>query len=143
MNFIVDTSVAVKWIDPKNEKHVSQAENLLDMAISGQIKLFSPDLIVYELLNALRKGKKTPSLQMKSDLSLFLNLPLVIIPYYENLLSEAARIAEDYQLTIYDATFLALAKINNATLVTENLKDQGRVKEVKVLNITGFSSSTG
>ncbi len=141
MRYVVDTSVAVKWLDSEREEHVAQAKDLLALAISGQAELFTPDLIVYEVLNALVKSKKTPLVKLTIDLNLFLDLPLTLIPSSKELLLQAAKIATEYNLTIYDATFLAVAKTHNAALVTENLKDQGKVKEVRVLNIADFSFS--
>lgn len=137
--YIIDTSVAVKWLAPENEANVDQAKSVLELALAQEIKLLAPDLIVYEISNALIKGKKAKPAKINDDLDYFLDLPITIISYSKKMLGLSAELADQYSLTAYDATFVALAKINNATLITANPKDQGKVKEVEVLSIADFA----
>lgn len=139
--FVVDTSVIVKWFSSVDEKYVEQAQDIFSSMIDGKIKILTPDLANYELVNALLKSKKRTATETFKTLLKFSSLPLTIIPSSEKIFEIALEITEQYNLTIYDAIFLAVAKLHNATLVTENLKDQGKAKGVKVIPIADFSST--
>lgn len=139
--YVVDTSVSTKWFSSEGEEYVQQAQELLRLLSAGRLKVFIPDLAIYELGNVLLKSKKRPAQETDETLIEFLSFPLTIVPFSEKLLKESTHIAQEYSLTFYDSTFLALAKIYSATLITENLKDQQKVKEVKVLSIADFSPS--
>lgn len=41
-------------------------------------------------------------------------------------------------ITYYDASFIALAKLENAQLVTDNPKHQGKTTEVKVIALQDY-----
>ncbi len=136
--YVIDTSVITKWFSFVDEKHINQARKILELMIAGHIQVFIPDLAVYELGNVLLKSKKRPAQETLETIVEFLSFPLTIIPYSKELLQISTEIAEEYNLTIYDAAFLAVAKLHDAALVTENQKDQGKVKEVKVIPIANF-----
>lgn len=137
-SYVIDTSVAIKWLTPEKEQNLIQSRNLLKLLLAKEIKILVPDLIVHELSNALVKGKKASVGQAAEYLKEFLGLPLTVVPYSLPLLKETVNIAVQYDLTAYDAIFVALAKINDATLITADPKDQGKVKEVTILPIDKF-----
>jgi predicted nucleic acid-binding protein len=105
LTFVIDTSVAVKWLNPEKEQDLPQAEKLLELLLSEKAKAFVPDLIVYEISNALIKGKGATSEQLSEYLDRFLTLPLIFSPYSIDLLKQTGIIAEKYGITFYDASF--------------------------------------
>lgn len=140
--YVVDTSILMKWLNTEREEHVTQAEMLLHDAHLQEAFLSIPDLAVHELNNALLKGKQLTAEEACEDLAKLLSLPLIIVPFSQEILFRAAFLAEQYSLSVYDATFLALAAIKRCPLITENVKHQGVAKEIKVIHIADYPTSS-
>ena len=131
MRLVVDTSVIVKWLSQTNEKNLDQANQLLEAALSGKCELFAPELAKYEIGNVLLLSKLLTPTQANKVLEAFYALPISFI-------CESFSLAKQLKITYYDATFLALAKIYKATLVTENLKHQGKSGRIKVIALQDY-----
>lgn len=122
--FVVDASVAVKWLVP--EVHTEAARR----ALSGEHELLAPDLIWAEVGSAL--WKRWRSGQIGSDtanilLSTFRRAPLQISES-KVLMGSAWEIAEQYDRSFYDSLYLALAASAGCPLVTADLKLYNRLK---------------
>lgn len=65
-------------------------------------------------------------------------LPIQFVPQTEKQANEAYKIALQTNTTFYDASFVALAKQENAVLVTDNPKHQAKIKEVKVVALKDY-----
>lgn len=138
LTFVIDTSVAVKWLNPEKEQDLLQAQKLLELLLTQEIKGLVPDLIVYEISNALIKGKGSTSKQLSEYLDHFFALPLIFSPYSLELPKQTGIITEQFGITFYDASFIALAKEADATLITANPKHQAKATDVKVLSLADF-----
>lgn len=116
--YVVDASVGIKWFVP--EVH-SDAAQLLLMADHA---LFVPDLFFPEVGNILwkrvRRGEDTPT-DAKATLADFNALPLQIINS-QPLMQSALELAIQYDRTVYDSLYLALALSNQCQMVTADLK---------------------
>lgn len=134
---IADSSVTVKWINQIDEKLLDHADKLLTDAQIGLIALLAPELSKYEIGNALVK-KRLDLPDAYEALATIYQLPITFIPESEELAKETYRIAQQTGITYYDASFIALAKQENATLVTDNLKHQGKTAEVKVKALSDY-----
>jgi predicted nucleic acid-binding protein len=114
IRFVVDASIAVKWLLP--EDHTEAAQR----ALSRTHELLAPDLIWSEVCSALwkqwRRGR-LPSDAARVLIQDFRRYPLRIAPS-EALLSEAWDIAEEFGRSIYDSLYLALAVRRGCPLVT-------------------------
>lgn len=120
MDIVLDASVAVKWFSEKNEDYVKTALKIQDQKISGDLDIIVPDLFFLEVLNAFQ----TSSGFGPEDISIIqqslqkLNLKIV---YPNNIiLKYTVKIASDNDLAIYDSLYLAIAKIYEAPLFTED-----------------------
>jgi|SRR3989344_4665007 len=142
LNYIVDTSVVVKWFDQEREQHVERALNLFKQMMTGTIRVCSVDLLYYELANALIKGKRRPAKIVYQHLEDLEKLPLRIVAYSMTLMRNALEMAEQYNLTVYDAIFVATAKLENGILVTDNPKHQGRDSKINVMAIKDYPVET-
>lgn len=122
MDIVLDASVAVKWFSEKNEAHIESAVKIQDQKISGLLEIIVPDLFFLEVLNAfLTKSGFGPG-----DISIIqqslqkLNLK---IAYPDNaILEDTVKIASDNDLTIYDSLYIAVARVYEAPLYTEDKK---------------------
>lgn len=134
---VVDSSVTVKWVNQIEERSLDQADKLLADAQAGSIRLIVPELSKYEIGNALLKKRLDLPMAIES-LSTVYQLPLTFVPESEELARQTYRIATNAKITYYDASFIALARQENATLVTDNLKHQGKTTEIKVRSLADY-----
>ncbi len=134
---VVDSSVMVKWVSVENETNIGQANKILSDTQAGKVSLIAPELAKYEIGNALLKKGLTVSQAIQS-LGTIYGSPVKFVSETEDLAGETYQLAQGIQprenrkLTYYDVAFVALAKAQSATLVTDNPKHQSKIKGVKV-----------
>jgi len=124
--------VAVKWFVP--ERYYERAVALRDAYLKGEVELIAPDLIVYEVANALRFHRvyELPPEDVVSAVKDLLNLGIVRKLTLEGWL-RAVELSVGRGVSVYDAVYGATALIVNGTLVTsdeglcEKLEDSVRV----------------
>lgn len=127
---ILDTSVIAKWFT--REKGSAEAEKFLTSLQSQKVQILLPELVKYELANALLKGKKFSYSKAKEVLTVFYKLPLIFISGDFQLALLTYRLASKLNITYYDACFLALAQREKAMLITANPKHQKKLKNIKI-----------
>ena len=137
---IVDASVAVKWFVP--ERYYEKALRLRDAYLDEEIDLTSPDLIVYEVANALRFHRvyKLSTEDVVNAVRDIIDLGIVRRLTSEDWL-RAVELSIDMEVSIYDAAYGALALISNGILVTSDEKLHERIKDrvrVVMLNELGL-----
>jgi predicted nucleic acid-binding protein len=135
---VVDTSIIVKWLNRKIEENLTQADQILDDTKIGKVELVAPEIAKYEVGNVLLKGKQLTSSQAFVSLGAAFLLPITFVPDSEDLAKETYDIAYDLGITYYDAAFLSLAKQYGATLITQNIKHQGKTKDIAVKSLSEY-----
>lgn len=138
MKVVADSSVIIKWLNTTDEENVEIANNLLNDALDNKIELLAPELAKYEIGNVLLKSKKLTPNEATIAFGTANALPISFITESEDLAKEAYSIAYNNDITYYDASFLALAKQYNATLVTANVKHQGKSSEIHVTSLKDY-----
>lgn len=136
--FVVDSSIIVKWLSQYNERYLDIADEILRDAQNESIVLIAPELSKYEVGNVLLLSKHLTPDQSLITLAQFYNLPIKFITESEELAQETFTLAYNLRTTYYDASFISLAKQYNATLVTENIKHQGKNSGVKVVALKAY-----
>ncbi len=131
---VVDASVVVKWFNM--EEHSESAERLKDKHLKSEITLVSPVLLVFEVLNALRYNPELGASDVKEAFNDLLGIQVKLYPA-EEWLSHAVLMAYDHGLTIYDASYIALANHLNCLLYTADSKllkiKLGNIKHIELL----------
>lgn len=135
---VVDTSVFIKWLNQDNEKHVEHVDKILEEVSAGQTEIIVPELLKYELGNVLLKGKQLTPNQAYISLGTAYSLPVTFVTESEQQAKETYTLAYDLNVTYYDASFMSLARQHNATLVTENIKHQGKDSSIKVVALEDY-----
>ena len=135
---IVDTSVIVKWININKEENTENADAILEDVKNGHAELLAPELAKYELGNVLLKGKQLTPQEAIVSLGTVYSLPITFVEESEELARQAYNLAYINGITYYDASFMSLAKQYNATLVTDNIKHQGKATDVKVKSLSDY-----
>lgn len=122
MNLVIDASVLIKFYVP--EILSDRAERLLAKVENKDIDLLAPDLIYPEAGNILWKKQRLKELthsEAEEITDAILSLPLMI-EASKSLLPLAVDIAIAYGITVYDASYLSLAKVYETTLITADRK---------------------
>ena len=122
--FVVDASVAVKWLVP--EVHADAARRILN----PDNELLAPDLIWAEVGNVIwkkwRRGE-VPGHAAGDLLQDFHRYPVQTFASHA-LMTTAWDLAERYSRSFYDSLYLALAASAECPLVTADLKLYNRLK---------------
>jgi predicted nucleic acid-binding protein len=122
MNLIIDASVLIKFFVP--EILSSKAEELLASVEEGSVGLFAPDLIYAEAGDALWKKHRLKELtqsEVGKITDLIISIPLKVEPS-RALFPLAIDIAIAYEVTVYDALYLSLAKVYEMQMMTADKK---------------------
>lgn len=135
---IPDSSVMVKWLNKDKEDNLEQSSKLLEEALDGKIELLAPELARYEVGNVLLKTKKLTPQEASISLGTAYAIPVTFVSETEDLAKQTFELAYKHSLTYYDAAFLSLAKQYDATVVTDNIKDQGRPLDIKVVPLKDY-----
>jgi len=129
---VLDASVAVKWFTA--EPGHTQAKATRDKHIQQEIQLTAPDLLLYELANALRYNKNLTPEDIKQAVKTINMIGITLIQPTETLINKAIDTAIKHNITIYDASYHALAETLETTLITADEKlAQKNLETVKTL----------
>lgn len=135
---VVDSSVIIKWLNTDNEHDLEKSDKLLRQARDGEIELMAPELSKYEVGNVLLKGKQLSPDQAKVSLGTVYALPISYVADSQELAQDAFSIAHKLGISYYDASFMSLAKQQDAILVTGDVKDQVRAGSIKVIPLKDY-----
>ncbi|MDE0275073.1 MAG: type II toxin-antitoxin system VapC family toxin [Defluviicoccus sp.] len=114
MRFVVDASVAVKWLVAEVDADVAE-----ELATSGH-DLHAPRLMASEVANALWRKARTGEIERRAAGILLADVQDMPVRWGadEILSANAARLALALDHPIYDCVYLALAHRIGATVVT-------------------------
>lgn len=139
MNTLVtDTSVVIKWLNQDNEDHLDHADKILQEVSAGQAEIIVPELLKYEIGNALLKGKQLTPNQANISLGTAYSLPITFVTQSYQQAQETYTLAHNLGVSYYDASFISLAKQYNATLITDNIKHQAKDSNIKVVALKDY-----
>jgi len=123
--FVVDSSVAAKWLPPlNNEPLASEARGLLTDWTYGKIELSIPDLLHIEVANVLWKAARAgrcKATEARAALRILISYGLPVTAS-ATILELALRIGMEYERTVYDSIYVALAVQSGRELVTADEK---------------------
>jgi len=112
---VIDASIIVKWFS--EEIGSKEALNLKDDHINRKTLLIVPELAFFEVINAPRYKKQIEDKLSKVNKDLW-GLQLYIEKINPFLLEKSIELALKYNLSIYDAIYLALSNLYNSPLIT-------------------------
>jgi predicted nucleic acid-binding protein len=139
--FVVDSSVVFKWYrQTGDEDYVLQAVSILERHLHGEIEIHVPDLLFYELCNILRLKETLVSKDALTILRETFALSLQTHPIDLPLSEEAFRFARERDLTFYDASFVALSHLLDASFITADKKLFSKLKTMPTTIFLGSLS---
>jgi len=125
---VLDASVIIKWFT-KEEKRDSALE-IREKYINKQIEIIIPDLILYEISNALRFNPNFSEEDISEAIYSIFNMDMNIITPTQEIINEAIKISYSYKTSVYDAIYIALAKIVDSDFITADNKLYEKTKEI-------------
>ena len=126
---VLDASIVLKWF--LKEQDSNKAINLKRKIRDGELIAIAPDLILYELANALRYKKGYKPELVSEAINAIIDLDMEIIVPTESLIKESAIISFEKDISIYDAIYVALAKETGYNFITADKKLYQNIKELK------------
>ncbi len=120
---VIDACVALKW-RLRDEDAVDQADALLSDLVDEKIQLLAPTLIDYEITNALKMSVVRGRISESDAGQALTDYWAYAIERHDfNLIQLLTfQIANKYQRSVYDATYLALAQSQGIELITGDKK---------------------
>ena len=116
---VIDASVAVKWF--VNEKDSDMALQLRSSYLNGLVELVAPNLILYEVADALRfhPHYDFTEANLLDSIDALRNMQIAVAPTTDTWL-KAFSISLSGNLSIYDAVYIAMAEVLKTRLITSD-----------------------
>ena len=136
---VVDASVVVKWF--VDEEYSREARLLRGAYVDGLIELNAPDLLPYEVLNALKYSGAFGEEELKEVAEVLEDYQFSLYGLKGKLAALAVEVSMRKGMTVYDGSYVALAEMLNSTLYTADerlilkVRDPKVVKHVKEFSI--------
>lgn len=111
---VIDASVIFKWFS--NEENSDKAVNLMKEQIEEKTLLIVPDFAILEVLNALRYKKDSKEIS-NANRDLW-DIQLKKERLNPQLLDKSIDLALKYNITVYDALYVAIAQFHGAPLIS-------------------------
>ncbi len=129
--YVLDTSIIIKWFSEYDEDDLDKALNLRNNILANKCSIITPDLMLYELANALRYNTQFTDKDVKDAIKSVIDIGLDVRKVEAIVITRAVEIAFKYNVTVYDAYFLALSQAEKKTFITADYKFIKRLKDLK------------
>lgn len=117
---VIDASLIVKWF--VEEEGSDKSLKLREKYIEGEIRILAPELIIFEVLNALYYKKLFSEDELKEISEALEAYSFTLYPLKGEYANTAVEVAFKNNITIYDASYIALAIIKNIYMYTADKK---------------------
>jgi len=142
-SLVIDASIVVKWFSASGEESVPQAVDILERHVGGGLKIVVPDLLYYEVANALVHKKSLTEDKISLALKSLFDLDLETVAISAALMVLSIELARKSGITVYDACYAAIAKDTGTPLVTANPRHQNNALSCEVIPIEKWRSDIG
>lgn len=117
---VPDASVVLKWFLPEADRDKALA--LVAGHTSGQAVMAVPELLFYEVSNILTVKSRLSAEVIFAGMRYLYALGLRAFRLDQEQSLEAIRLARSHQLSVYDASYVALAITLRATFITADAR---------------------
>ena len=126
--YVVDASVGVKWFVREREADREVALALRQRHIEGATRMIVPELFLLEVPNAIKTGRKSTEEELAEVLTTLADLDVQVEQHTQRVLRKTNAVAWAYNLTWYDAVYVALAETLGFPCVTA---DEALLRKMK------------
>ena len=130
---VVDASTAIKWLS--EEEGTPAALKLREEHIEGTTLLSAPNLLLYELANALQHRPDYDDEKVTQALIHVIDLQIDLITPGRELLQQSTKDAYLYDTTVYDSCYLALGELMGVEVYTSDRKFYEKAKGSDILRL--------
>lgn len=130
---IVDASTAIKWLS--QEEGTREALRLREEHITGRTCLSAPDLILYEIANALRYKPDFDESHVSQAIDSIIDLQIDLITPGKELIQRSIQNAYSYDITIFDSCYLALGELLGIKTITSDEKLYQKARSSKLIEL--------
>ena len=117
---VLDASVALKWF--VDEEDSDAALSLRQNFRQGESEIVVPDLLLYEVANALRFNPSFEAQEVNEAVKTLLDMEIDIVTPSSALLEKLVDLSVEHGITCYDSTYFALAQEIGFPLITADEK---------------------
>lgn len=138
---IVDSSVVFKWLVAEKDDPGRIAWLLRDDYLSGNKDITAPDILLYEIANILAHKTELTRRDVKRLWRNFLQFEIPTIAPTSKFMSESLHLSLNKNLSVYDATYIILAKSRRSTLFTADVKLVNKMKLPFVRHLNTYTKT--
>ncbi len=113
---VLDASVVVKWF--VEEEGSREALEIRDRYVEGEIQIIAPELITYEVLNALYYKRLFSEDELKLISEALEAYSFSLYPLRGEYAKKAVEVSYENDITLYDASYVALAIVRDTFTYT-------------------------
>ena len=130
IELVIDASVVLKWY-LKDEEWGQKAISILEQHVAGNVALLAPTILHYEVLNALlvaeRMGRTAENVTEEAFCG-FVELEINFLDTFVDYI-DILSLARSFRRSIYDGSYISLAKNKNIDFVTGDKRLYNGVKD--------------
>jgi predicted nucleic acid-binding protein len=126
--YVPDTSVVVKWFSRHDENDLARALSFREKVLNGECSITIPSLLFYELANALRFNPNLSAEDVDDATASIFDMEFDVRESSAEILIPTVQIAYAHNITVYDACFLATARLAQATFITADDRLYERIR---------------
>jgi predicted nucleic acid-binding protein len=139
---VADASVITKWF--VEEEHSDKALRLRRDYTERLVEIASPELLIFEVLNALRYNPEFGERDLKQSIVALEGYRLWLFPLTGGLAQRTIENALRYGITIYDASYISLGELKGARVYTADETLLEKLRGVKrVCHISRYGRKRG
>lgn len=132
-NLVIDSSVVIKWFS--QEEDTIKALKIRSNFLRGGVTMVVPDIQLYEIANALRYNKIFSKKDIKEAVNSLIDLGINIFVPTKDVLERAVELSYKFNISFYDAYFVALATTLNFLLITADEKLYDKLKTLRFVKL--------
>jgi len=125
---VLDASVILKWLLPEDGRDI--ALGFLDKHINGQEQVVVPELLYYEIANVLAVKTKLPEEAIIEVMHYLFDLELLAFTLGQQEYLEAMRLSRLYEVSVYDVSYVVLARSLDASFITADERLARKIKDM-------------
>ena len=133
---VADASVVVKWF--VEEEHTDAALRLRDDYVDRTVDIAAPDLLPYEVLNALRYNPGLGERQLKEVVEALDKYSLWLTPLDGDLAYACVENSMRHGISVYDSAYISLGQIREIPVYTADRRLMNRVGNERIRHISTY-----
>ena len=131
--YVLDTSVIIKWFTREEGRALSIEYR--ERFEKGEIEIIVPDLILYEIANALRYNPRFDEKDVMDAVKSLFELGIRILIPTPSVIDRATKLAFTHDITVYDAYYVALADELSVHFVTADKKLYNKISKIPFVRL--------